>query len=181
MARIVITGGPGAGKTAMLAALHSRGHTIVGDTPRAIIQDRRRRGLSPRPDPESFAREWLRKDVDNFERHAATPGRVFFERGVLDALCALELVTPLSEGELDVWISRYRYYPRIFVLPPWKAIYVNDAERDHTFEHAEWVDRLTREWYRRCGYEVCEVPMVSVEQRCDFVLQALASSEPDGS
>jgi predicted ATPase len=37
----------------------------------------------------------------------------------------------------------------VFVLPPWKAIYVTDAERDHTFEHAEAVDRITQEWYRR--------------------------------
>ena len=26
-----------------------------------------------------------------------------------------------------------------------EAIYENDAERDHTFEHAEWVDRFTQE------------------------------------
>ena len=43
MSRIVITGGPGAGKTALLLALQARGHTIVGDSPRAIIQDRLRR------------------------------------------------------------------------------------------------------------------------------------------
>jgi alkanesulfonate monooxygenase SsuD/methylene tetrahydromethanopterin reductase-like flavin-dependent oxidoreductase (luciferase family) len=49
MSRIVITGGPGAGKTTLLLALQARGYTIVGDSARAIIQDRRRRHLSPRP------------------------------------------------------------------------------------------------------------------------------------
>jgi predicted ATPase len=28
-------------------------------------------------------------------------------------------------------------------------------------------------WYRRCGYEVIEVPKASVTDRCDFILQAL--------
>ena len=51
------------------------------------------------------------------------------------------------------------------LLPPWKAIYVNDAERDHTFEHAESVNRITQEWYRRCGYQVLEVRMVSVDEQ----------------
>ena len=66
---------------------------------------------------------------------------------------------------------------KVFVLPPLKAIYENDAERDHTFEHAESVNRIVQEWYRRCGYQVLEVPMVSVDERCTFVLQALANSD----
>jgi len=63
----------------------------------------------------------------------------------------------------------------VFVLPPWKAIYVNDAERDHTFEHVESVHRITLEWYRRCGYTLIEIPRVSVTDRCTYVLQALSN------
>lgn len=177
MSRIVITGAPGAGKTTLLSALHARGYMIVGDTARAIIQDRRRRGLSPRPDPYVFALEMLQIDIENFAHHEASPEPVFFERGILDAVCGLDHVRPLSESELNVWLSKYRYFPKVFVLPPWKAIYMNDAERDHTFEHAEWVNRITIEWYRRCGYQVVEVPMVSADERCTFVLETLAGSD----
>ena len=175
MSRIVISGAPGSGKTTLLRALHAHGSTIVGDTARAIIQDRRRRGLSPRPDPYAFAQEVLRRDVENFVHHAASTSPVFFERGVLDALCLLDRVIPLTENEFSMWLSNYRYFPKVFVLPPWKAIYVNDPERDHTFEHAESVNTMVQEWYRRCGYQVLEVPMVSVEERCTFVLHALAT------
>jgi predicted ATPase len=176
MSRIVITGAPGAGKTTLLLALQARGHTIVGDTSRTIIQDRRRRGLSPRPDPYAFAQEALRLDIENFAHHDATPGLVFFERGVLDALCGLDRVTPMNESELNAWLSKCQYCSKVFVLPPWQAIYVNDAERDHTFEHAESVSRIAQDWYHRCGYQVLEVPKVSVPQRCAFVLDALAGS-----
>jgi predicted ATPase len=175
MSRIVISGAPGGGKTTLLLALQARGYTIVGDTARAIIHDRRSRGLSPRPDPYAFAQEALRIDIENFVHHAAS-GLVFFERGVLDALCGLDRVTPLTDNELSMWLSKYQYFPKAFILPPWKAIYVNDAERDHTFEHAESVNTIVQEWYRRCGYQVLEVPMVSVDERCTFVLQALANS-----
>ena len=143
MPQIVITGGPGAGKTALLQALHGRGYTIVGDSARPIIQHRRKLGLSPRPDPYMFALDILRKDIENFLHHAANQAPVFFERGVLDAVCGLDRVTPLSESELSVWLSKYRYFSKVFLLPPWKAIYTNDAERDHTFEHAEWVHSHT--------------------------------------
>ena len=177
MSRIVITGGPGAGKTTLLSALRARGHAVIGDSPRTIIQDRLRRGLSPRPNPHDFALATLQMDIENFEQHAATSKHVFFERGVLDALCVLDLATPLSESELSVWLSKYQYHPKVFVLPAWSAIYVNDAERDHTFEHAEAVHRITREWYRRCGYQIIEVPKVSVPERCAYVLDVLANSD----
>ena len=74
MSRIAITGGPGAGKTTLLLALQVRGYTIVGESPRTIIQDRRRRGLSPRPNAYEFAHETLRMDIENFVHYAATPG-----------------------------------------------------------------------------------------------------------
>src|SRR5262249_49704768 len=78
MSRIVITGAPGAGKTTLLLTLQARGYTIVRDTARAIIQDRRRRGLSPRPEPYVFAQEMLRIDIENFVRHEASREPVFF-------------------------------------------------------------------------------------------------------
>jgi predicted ATPase len=173
MSRIIITGGPGAGKTTLLLALQARGYTIVGDSARTIIQERRRRGLTPRPDAHEFAQQVLRVDIENYVDHAAAPGHVFFDRSVLDALCSLDRVTPLNESELSMWLSKYQYFSKVFVLPPWKAIYASDAERDHTFEHARSVDSITQEWYRRCRYQLIEVPKVSVGERCTYVLQAL--------
>jgi predicted ATPase len=178
MSRIVITGGPGAGKTTLLLALQARGYTIVGDSPRTIIQDRIRRGLSPRPNAHESVHETLRMDIENFAHHAATPGYVFFERSVLDALCGLDRLSPLSESELSEWLAKYQYCSKVFLLPPWKAIYANDDERDHTFEHAETVYTITQEWYRRLDrYQVIEVPRVSVDERCAYVLQALANGD----
>ena len=178
MPRVVITGGPGAGKTTLLLALQARGYPIAGDSPRPIIQNRYRRGLSPRPNAYEFAHETLRMDIENFVHHAATPGYVFFDRSVLDALCGLDRVAPLSENELSIWLSKYQYCSKVFILPPWKAIYVNDDERDHTFEHAESVYSALQEWYRRLTrYQLIEVPRVSVAERCTYVLQALANSD----
>ena len=116
-------------------------------------------------------------DVENYERHVTTSGRVLFDRSVLDALCTLDLVAPLSDSELGVFLSKYRYNARVFILPPWKEIYVSDTERDHHFEHAQSVYRITQSWYRRCGYQLIEVPKTSVSERCEYVLQTLDNGD----
>ncbi len=46
--RIVLTGAPGAGKTAVLNALASRGYECIPESARAIIRARKERNLSAR-------------------------------------------------------------------------------------------------------------------------------------
>jgi Predicted ATPase len=89
----------------------------------------------------------------------------------------LDQVTPLNDSDLRTWLSTYQYCSKAFVLPPWRAIYRNDAERDHAFEHAESVHGATQEWYRRCGYQLIEVPRVPVAERCDYVLEMLSNGD----
>jgi len=174
MQAVVFTGGPGAGKTTVLHALRAQGYTVVEDTARAIIQSRNRRGLAPRPQPLEFAGEILRNDIEQYRLSADVYGYVFFDRGVLDALCMVDQVAPLAQAELDALVAKYPYHRQVFCFPPWDAIYARDAERDHTFAHAVQVHETTVQWYRRCKYEVVEMPKLSVSERCAFVLQELA-------
>ncbi|HSQ61108.1 MAG TPA: AAA family ATPase [Acidobacteriota bacterium] len=171
--RVVVTGGPGAGKTALLTALEARGYPYVPETARAVIQERLRRGLSPRPAPEEFAREILRVDLERYRDAPPDGGWCFFDRGILDALGMLDQLGLLTAAETDEYVRRYPYVPTVFMLPPWREIYRMDEERDQTFEESVRVhDELTR-WYLRCGYALAEVPRASVADRCGFVLNEL--------
>jgi len=175
MRRVVFTGGPGAGKTALLCALRARGHVVVDETARAIIRSRLGCALSPRPPPLEFAQLVLQRDIEQYDQPLSTSEDVaFFDRGILDALCMLDHVTPLRDEELHAWVSRYPYHRQVFFLPPWEAIYTNDAERDQTFEEAVSAHHTLTEWYRRCRYEVVEVPRASIEERCAYVLRMLS-------
>jgi hypothetical protein len=48
-----------------------------------------------------------------------------------------------------MWLSKYQYFPKVFVLPPWKAIYVNDAERDHTTDALGLPPKTPGQWSTR--------------------------------
>jgi len=173
--RVVITGGPGAGKTTLVRECGRRGFATVEDTPRAIIRSRRALGLSPRPSPLEFAEQVLRRDVELYEQNAGQ-ALTFFDRGVLDALAMVADAAPERRTDLVALAADYPYHSVVFVLPPWREIFVSDDERDHTFTHAVRVHASAVAWYELCGYRVEPVPMLPAAERCDYVLAALGAS-----
>jgi predicted ATPase len=173
---VILTGGPGAGKTTLLAELAAMGYTTVEESARAIIAERLVAGASRRPSLSTFAREILHRDIEKYLGHPRTSDWVFFDRGVIDALGLLQEVSPLPARELEAMLSTYAFHPAVFILPPWEAIYANDAERDQSFAEAVNVHARLVRWYRSCGYVLHEVPRVPVPQRAKHVLRILTES-----
>lgn len=173
MRRVVLTGGPGAGKTTLLAELARRGQRTVAESARAIIAARLAAGLEPRPDPVAFAMEILREDLENYRVPHPGCATVFYDRSAVEAVAMVHAASPLREGEVELLLAECIYHPTVFVLPPWERIFVNDAERDHSFAHAVAVHGQLVQWYRRCGYRVSEVPRLPPAQRAEHVLRVL--------
>lgn len=168
MQRIVLTGGPGAGKTTTLEVLRSHGYATGEDAARSIIRERKLAGLPPRPDALTFAQQIFEKEVETYHSVKSSPS--FFERGVVEAVGSLFGAGALNEDRVNRLLSDYRYQA-VFVFPPWEEIYCMDEERDHTFEHAVRVYESTLGFYRRHEYEPIEVPLGAVGNRVNFVLE----------
>ena len=179
MARVIITGGPGAGKTSLLAELSTLGYETVEESARTIIAERLAVGSTPRPDPSAFAHEIVRRDVEKYLRQSQTSDWVFFDRGLVEAVAMLHEVSPLSSTQLAAMLSARSFHPTVFILPPWEDIYTQDAERDQSFAEAVAVHAKVVQWYGRCGYVLKEVPRLPVSQRAQFVLHALACPAPE--
>jgi predicted ATPase len=175
--RVVLTGGPGAGKTTLLDALRARGFATVPETAREVIEARLGQGLAPRPPPQRFAEEILRRDIEKYREDKRGDGLTFFDRSVVDALGMVDEVRPLPEPELRALLAAYPYHREVFAFPPWEAIYRNDAARDQSFDEATRVQREVARWYRRCGYEVVEVPRLAVSARCEYVLARIGHED----
>jgi predicted ATPase len=176
MPHVIVTGGPGAGKTALLAELATKGYPTVEESARAVIAERLARGASRRPDALTFAQEILRRDIEKYVSQPRTSSWVFFDRGLVEALSMLHEASPLFPGELESMLTTYPFHPTVFVLPPWEIIYANDAERDQSFAEAVDVHARVVHWYRSCGYVLNEVPRFPVAERAEYVLRILADS-----
>jgi predicted ATPase len=171
--RVIFSGAPGAGKTTLLNTLAARGYHVVEESARAIIRDRLGRDLPPRPAPRQFAADVMRRDIENYHKQLARPDWVFFDRAIPDGMCMLDQIAPLGRRKIEVLAERFVYHRQVFMFPPWAAIYCNDAERDQSFADATRIFRMLGDWYRQCGYEVVDMPLESVDDRCDLVLKTL--------
>lgn len=171
--RFVLTGGPGAGKTSVIAALAKRGHVTTMEAGRAIIAAHATAGLPP-PwlDPVRYAQLMLEHDIAEYDRTAAQCGHAFFDRGIPDLLGYLELVGQPIPANITKATSNYRYETTVFLFPPWQEIYRQDAERHQNFDEAvRTFDRIAAA-YQELGYALVEVPSAPVEDRAKFILSA---------
>ena len=169
---VVISGCSGGGKSSLLAELARRGHAVVEEPGRRIVREELARGGSALPwvDAAAFARRLVVLAHADRADAAKHDGVVFFDRGLIDAAVALQHFT--AEDALNA-LGAARYHRRVFMAPPWRAIYLEDPERRHGFDAAVAEYERLIATYPSLGYEVVTLPKISVAARADFVMRTL--------
>jgi predicted ATPase len=167
----VISGCSG-GKSTLLAELSRPGYITVEDPGRRIVKEELLgNGLAlPWVNEAAFARRAITLALAD---RAKAGGRVFFDRGLIDAAAALQHLT--GEPVLSTAGHAHRYHHRVFLAPPWPEICVTDAERRHSLDAAVAEYQRLLDVYPSLGYETAILPKVSVPERADFVLTTLGA------
>lgn len=169
----MISGCSGAGKSTLLAELKARGHVVVEEPGRRIIAEETASGGNALPwgDLAMFLRRAIDIALADHVAAVEQKGWVFFDRGLVDAASALEVLT--GEPVLRPLCMTHRYHRRIFMAPPWLDIYVTDTDRKHGFDAAVVEYHRLMETYPALEYEVLCLPKSTTAARVDFVLASL--------
>lgn len=165
---VVLTGGPGAGKTTVLSALADLGYAVTSEAGRALI----RAGIT-NDDPVTFAEALLEFETRSYVWALEQPGAVLFDRGLPDVAGNWLAMTGSVPPHVQDAIAACPYNRRVLIAPPWRQIYVHDAERRQSWETAVATYEVMAEAYQRFGYQLVELPLVSVDERVEFVLDIL--------
>jgi predicted ATPase len=171
---VVISGCSGGGKSTLLAELQRRGHQVIEEPGRRVVQTALRNGEPTLPwiDMAGFLRSCIALALDDHARAAHHPGSwVFFDRSLVDVASALQALP--GEALPPVPPLSSLYHPRVFLTPPWPEIYVQDAERRHAIDAALAEFERLQLAYPALGYTVSLLPKISVAERADWLLRSL--------
>lgn len=173
--RIVITGGPGSGKTSLIEHLENMGHQCIPEISREITLKAQQEGIDQLflEKPLLFSERLLEGRVEQFHQGATFTDRtVFYDRGIPDVPAYLHYLGTPYPDHFDKTCEIHRY-DAIFLLPPWEAIYERDNERYETYEQAEKIFHYLHKAYAAYGYEVDHVPTGSLKYRSEHILHKL--------
>ena len=174
---IVITGGPGVGKTQLLNELSRKGYETVSEDARRIIREQMKingEGL-PWKNKALYSELMLQASVETYRRviNEGSSNIIFFDRGILDTICYMQMESIPISDELRITVNLHAYQVKVFILPPWEEIYETDSERKQTWEEAVYTFEKMKATYLEFGYEIVEVPKISVQKRAGFVVDVV--------
>jgi predicted ATPase len=169
---IVITGGPGAGKTTLINLLLGAGFATAPEAGRAIIQDQTAIGglALPWADSGLFAELMLSWELRSYRWAKQQPGLVFFDHAIPSLPGYYRLIGREVPAHVEAAVAAFRYRTQVFIAPPWPEIYRNDAERHQSLDEARRTYAALVDAYTCHGYNLIELPLAEPQDRVQFVL-----------
>jgi len=174
---IVVTGGPGSGKSTLIDALERAGFGRTLEAGRGIIQDQVAIGGRALPwvDPALFAEMMLELEMRSYCAARQQAGTIFFDRGVPDVAGYLRLMKLPIPEHVKKAAEIFRYHARVLIAPPWEEIFRQDHERKQDFGEAVRTYEALASMYVELRYQLVELPRADVDSRMQFVRRMLDS------
>lgn len=171
----ILTGGPGSGKSTLIAALAAAGVVTSAEVGRQVIREQLAAGGDALPwaDERAFAEAMWPREVAAHAAALATGATVVLDRGAPDVVGFLRVSGLAVPPCIDAAARATRYNPRVFLAPFWPAIYGHDEERRQSPEVAAATEAVMRATYADYGYTSVELPRAPVADRVAFVLDRL--------
>lgn len=174
MKPIIISGGPGAGKTTLINSLGAQGYSTFAEASRRLIEEQSqlKDGVLPWVDLPAFAKLCLAA-MSEQKRRASSDEIAFLDRAIPDICGYLEQAGLTVDS--DYIDASQGYHSQAFLCRPEASIYVQDDVRPYPFEEALTIHEALVRVYHKLGFEVVEVPFAPIEARTAFILNTLSN------
>jgi predicted ATPase len=179
MRRFIITGAPGAGKTAIIRQLEIDGFSVVEEAATDVIAAAQGRGtVQPWADP-SFIDAITQLQRERQIRASYQPDEVQFHDRCIVCTAALAVYlgysfSPVLVSELERVKKEAIYENRVFFIRNLGFIMPTEARRI-SFEETVSFEKIHEEIYRDFGFELISIEPGSLAERVGTIKAAVAS------
>jgi len=175
--RIVLTGGPGTGKSSIIKKLESYGYPCLEEISRKITLQAKTEGIEQLFLEKPLLFSQLLLEERTLQYHEGLKHKnsfVFYDRGMLDVIAYLDYFQTDYPEEFQTLCKKHTY-DLVFILPPWEEIYIQDNERYENFEEAKRIHNYLERTYKNYTYSPIEVPRLTLEVRVEFILEKISN------
>jgi predicted ATPase len=177
--RIVISGSPGSGKTTLIERLRDLKYPIFEEYSRTLIEAAIKEGKNHyfQSNPQEFSEALFsgrKKQFEALEALKIDSPYVFYDRGIHDIYAYLKAINKDSKFWYDR-VTQFQY-DLVFLLAPWKKIYITDHQRVETFDEAKHYYSFIKYIYSQ-SHQIIQVPEGKIESRINFIKDKLNSYE----
>lgn len=167
---IIITGGPGSGKSSLVDHLGREGYRVGTEAAREIMDEQLSKGGDTLPWKNilKFRQEVFERRLE-FLNSVPDGELAFSDRGIPDQLAFARYQESKDLAWLVEKAKSYRYFPHVFITSPWKEIFRQDQVRTETFEEACRIHQFIFQTYQELGYTLIELPKTAIKSRIQFI------------
>ena len=167
---VIVTGGPGFGKTSVIERLSNLGFRVGSEIARELIEEQVKTGgvKLPWKDIQAFREEVFVRRL-SFLNSVTDDELAFSDRGIPDQLAFARYQGAADPHVLVKNAEKYRYFPVVFLTSPWKEIYHQDSIRTETFEEASRLHEFICQTYHDLGYQLIDLPKTAPSDRAEFI------------
>lgn len=176
---IVISGCSSGGKSTLLSELKHQGYSVIPEVGREIVKEQLalKSDITPWQNSTLFCEMLIVRSIAAFYLAEAMEDAkeqvVFLDRSFLEGISSYQTLPVENPNQYNHFIKDLRYDSMVFMAPPWKEIYCQDEERQHSFEDAVNEYERLMKFYPQSGYRIVELPKISVKERAQFVISSI--------
>ena len=170
--KIVISGGPGGGKTTIINSLKNLGCFCYDEISRDLIEKSNRNGEQNLfiKNPLNFSKILWEKREEQYKNSIIQKkyDTVFFDRSLLDITSYLEFIGKRNLN-LEKKIINFNY-DVVFLIKPIKKFYRKDYSRYEDFNESLEIHNILKKNYQK-HFKTIQVPYKKLSKRLNFIIE----------
>ena len=169
MRKILITGGPGTGKTSLVNELKNNGYLCSEEIVRDLTIKKRDEGVDQYflTDPLVFSIKLFNLRLKEYSK-SFNSNLIIYDRGPIDVLAYLNFKSIEIPKDL-INDSKKINYEYSFILNPWRDIYTQDSVRYESYEECVIIHELLIKEYEKFKIKLIVVPNGTIFERVRFI------------